>query len=213
MSVAEIHEAAEEFGAGAANALRAGLDGVEIHAANGYLPQQFLSPHVNRRSDEFGGSVENRARFLRLVVEAVLRAVSPERVGVRISPFALYNNALDENAAETYAYVLRMLDSYGIGYVHGADTNAWGGSSDMAQLLPLIRSNYSGVVIANAGLSPEQAEQLVALGRADMVAFGRQFIANPDLVARIARNGPYNEPDPFSFYGGGARGYTDYPAL
>ena len=213
MSVAEIHEAAEEFGTGAANALRAGLDGVEIHAANGYLPQQFLSPHVNRRSDEFGGSVENRARFLRLVVEAVLRAVPPERVGVRISPFALYNNALDEGAAETYAYVLRMLDSYGIGYVHGADTNAWGGNSDMAQLLPLIRSNYSGVVIANAGLSPEQAEQLVAFGRADMVAFGRQFIANPDLVARIARNGPYNEPDPFSFYGGGARGYTDYPAL
>lgn len=213
MSVAEIHEAVAEFGAGAANALRAGLDGVEIHAANGYLPQQFLSPHVNRRSDEFGGSVENHARFLRLVIEAVLRAVPPERVGVRISPFALYNNALDEDAAETYAYVLRMLDSYGIGYVHGADTNAWGGSSDMAQLLQLIRSNYSGVVIANAGLSPEQAEHLVAFGRADMVAFGRQFIANPDLVARIARNGPYNEPDPFSFYGGGARGYTDYPAL
>lgn len=213
MSVDEIHGAVAEFRAGAANALRAGLDGVEIHAANGYLPQQFLSPHVNRRDDEFGGSVENRARFLRMVVEAVLEVLPAQRVGVRISPFALYNNALDHDADGTYSHVLRMLDSYGIGYVHGADTNAWGGSSDMEQLLRLIRLNYGGVLIANAGLSPEQADGLVARGDADMVAFGRQFIANPDLVARIARNGPYNTPDPSSFYGGGARGYTDYPAL
>ncbi|WP_377704398.1 alkene reductase [Pseudoduganella sp. UC29_71] len=213
MTVAEIHAAVAEFRTGAANAVRAGLDGVEIHAANGYLPQQFLSPHVNRRSDEFGGSVENRARFLRLVLEAVLEELPAQRVGVRISPYALYNNALDERADDTYAYVLRMLDGYGIGYVHGADTNAWGGASDMARLLELIRANYGGVVIANAGLSPEQAEDLLARGSADMVAFGRQFIANPDLVERIACNGPYNTPDPATFYGGGARGYTDYPAL
>jgi 2,4-dienoyl-CoA reductase-like NADH-dependent reductase (Old Yellow Enzyme family) len=213
MTVAEIHAAVGEFRAAAVNAVRAGVDGVEIHAANGYLPQQFLSPHVNRRSDEFGGSVENRARFLRLVVEAVLEVLPAHRVGVRISPYALYNNALDASADDTYAHVLRMLDGHGVGYVHGADTNAWGGAADMARLLRLIRSNYGGVVIANAGLSPEQAEDLVARGHADMVAFGRQFIANPDLVARIAGNGPYNAPDPFSFYGGGARGYTDYPAL
>lgn len=213
MSVAEIHRAVGEFRAGAANAARAGLDGVEIHAANGYLPQQFLSPHVNRRDDQFGGSVENRARFLRQVIEAVLDVLPAHRVGVRISPFALYNNALDPEPEQTYAYVLRMLQDYGIGYVHGADTNAWGGTPDMPQLLRLIRASYTGVLIANAGLSPDEANALVARGGADMVAFGRQYIANPDLPERIATDGPYNTPEPYSFYGGGARGYTDYPRL
>jgi N-ethylmaleimide reductase len=213
MSNQEVYAAIAEFRTGAGNARRAGLDGVEIHAANGYLPQQFLSPVVNRRSDEFGGSVENRARFLRLVIEAVLEVFPKERVGVRISPYAAYNNATDPNAAETYGYVARMLDQYGIGYIHGADTNAWGGVPDMPKLLQLIRSSYSGVLIANAGLTPQAAQWLVADGKADMVAFGRQYVSNPDLVARIAAGGPYNEPDPFSFYGGTQRGYTDYPTL
>jgi 2,4-dienoyl-CoA reductase-like NADH-dependent reductase (Old Yellow Enzyme family) len=213
MTVEEIHQAVAEFREGARNALKAGFDGVEIHAANGYLPQQFLSPHVNRRSDGFGGSVENRARFLRLVVEAVLEVLPAHRVGVRVSPYALYNNATDDRPDETYAYVLRMLQQYGIGYVHGADTNAWGGTADMPRLLQLIRANYQGLLIANAGLAPDQAEALVAQGRADMVAFGRQYVSNPDLVRRIAQDGPYNAPDPFTFYGGGAQGYTDYPAL
>ncbi|MGV7206543.1 alkene reductase [Oxalobacteraceae bacterium A2-2] len=213
MTVEEIHQAVAEFREGARNALLAGMDGVEIHAANGYLPQQFLSPHVNRRSDQFGGSVDNRARFLRLVVEAVLDVLPAQRVGVRISPYALYNNAIDDRPDQTYAYVLRMLQQYGIGYVHGADTNAWGGTADMPRLLQLIRANYQGLLIANAGLAPDQAEALVAQGRADMVAFGRQYVANPDLVRRIAQDGPFNTPDPFTFYGGGAKGYTDYPAL
>lgn len=213
MSNEEVYAAIAEFRAGAANAARAGLDGVEIHAANGYLPQQFLSPLVNRRTDEFGGSTENRARFLRLVIEAVLEVFPAHRVGVRISPFAAYNNATDPDAAETYGYVARMLDEYGVGYLHGADTNAWGGTADMPKILDIIRHNYRGVLIANAGLTPEAAEALVAEGRADMVAFGRQYVSNPDLVARIAAGGPYNTPDPLSFYGGTARGYTDYPAL
>lgn len=209
----EIFAAVEEFRVGAANAVRAGLDGVEIHAANGYLPQQFLSPHVNRRTDEFGGGVENRARFLLLIVAAVLQEMPAQRVGVRISPFALYNNATDTNPIETYGYVARMLEEYGVGYIHGADTNAWGGVADMPKLIDVIRSNYQGVLIANAGLTPADAEAMIADGRVDMVAFGRQYVANPDLVERIARNGPYNTPDPLTFYGGTARGYTDYPAL
>jgi N-ethylmaleimide reductase len=213
MTSGDIAAAVAEFRTGAANALRAGLDGVEIHAANGYLPQQFLSPLVNRRDDAFGGSVENRARFLRLVIEAVLDVLPARRIGVRLSPFAAYNNATDPDAAATYAYVAAMLDQYGIGYLHGADTNAWGGTADMPAILDLLRANYGGTVIANAGLTPEAAQALVAAGRADMVAFGRQYIANPDLVRRIAQGGPYNEPDPATFYGGGARGYTDYPAL
>jgi N-ethylmaleimide reductase len=213
MSNAEVYAAVAEFRAGASNAKRAGLDGIEIHAANGYLPQQFLSPVVNRRSDEFGGSVANRARFLRLVIEAVLEVFPADRIGVRISPYAAYNNATDSNVEETYSYVVRMLNEYGIGYIHGADTNAWGGTPDMPKILDLIRSNYNGVLIANAGLTPDAAQSLVAEGKADMVAFGRQYVANPDLAARIAAGGPYNEPDPFSFYGGAERGYTDYPAL
>ncbi|WP_151635951.1 alkene reductase [Noviherbaspirillum aerium] len=213
MSVEEIYGVIHEFRVGARNALRAGLDGVEIHAANGYLPQQFLSPHVNRRTDQFGGSIENRARFLRLVLEAVMETFPACRIGVRISPFALYNNALDPDPVTTYCHVTRLLNEYGIGYVHGADTNAWGGAPDMDRIIQLIRTNYHGIFIANGGLSPEQAHALVDGGQADMVAFGRQYIANPDLVERIASNGPYNIPDAFTFYGGGARGYTDYPRL
>jgi N-ethylmaleimide reductase len=213
MSNEEVYAAVEEFRVGAENAKRAGLDGVEIHAANGYLVQQFLSPVVNRRSDEFGGSVENRARFLRLVIEAVLAVFPKERVGVRISPYAAYNNATDPDVAATYGYVARMLNEYGIGYIHGADTNAWGGVPDMPKILELIRTNYSGILIANAGLTPQAAQQLVEQGKADMVAFGRQYVSNPDLVARITAGGPYTEPDPFSFYGGTERGYTDYPTL
>ncbi|MET0319405.1 MAG: alkene reductase [Duganella sp.] len=213
MTTGEVYAAIAEFRTGAANATRAGLDGVEIHAANGYLVQQFLSPHVNRRTDEFGGSVENRARFLRLVIEAVLEVMPAHRVGVRISPFAAYNNAGDPDAAQTYAYVARMLAQFGIGYIHAADTNAWGGTADMPKILEIVRANYRGVLIANAGLTPEAAQAMVAAGQADMVAFGRAYVANPDLVARIAAHGPYNTPDPHSFYGGTERGYTDYPAL
>lgn len=213
MTTEEVYAAVAEFRAGAVNAVRAGLDGVEIHAANGYLVQQFLSPVVNRRTDEFGGSVENRLRFLRLIVEAVLKVLPAHRVGVRISPFAAYNNATDPNVAETYGAVAQLLDGYGIGYIHGADTNAWGGTADMPKILAIIRSGYKGVVIANAGMTPEAAQQLLAGGQADMVAFGRAYVANPDLVARIAAGGPYNEPDPYSFYGGAERGYTDYPSL
>jgi len=213
MSRDEILAAVAEFRAGAANAMRAGLDGVEIHAANGYLPQQFLSPHVNRRNDDFGGSVENRTRFLRLIVEAVLEVVPAQRIGVRISPFALYNNAVDPDAGATYAYVAAMLQSYGVGYIHGADTNAWGDTADMPKILELVRANYQGTLIANAGLTVDAAEAMVAGGRADMVAFGRQYVSNPDLVRRIALDGPYAEPDAHSFYGGTEKGYTDYAAL
>ncbi|WDZ94998.1 alkene reductase [Herbaspirillum sp. WKF16] len=213
MSVDEIFQTVEEFRIGARNAMAAGIDGVEIHAANGYLPQQFLSSHVNRRTDEFGGSIGNRARFLRLILEAVLREVPAARVGVRLSPFALYNNAIDADTRATYTHVTAMLDEAGIGYIHAADTNAWGGNRDMGAILDIIRPNFDGVLIANAGLSFEEAEQLLVSGKADMAAFGRQFIANPDLVARIAQGGPFNEPDPVTFYGGDAIGYTDYPAL
>jgi N-ethylmaleimide reductase len=213
MTTAEVYMAIDEFRSAARNAMRAGLDGVEIHAANGYLPQQFLSPHVNRRHDEFGGNLVNRARFLELVVRAVLDEVPAARVGVRVSPFAAYNNAVDPEAELTYAYVARILGEAGVAYVHAADTNAWAGAPDMERILPILRSGFDGLIIANGGLGVAEAEMLVESGLADVIAFGRRFIANPDLVERIQRGGPYNEPDPFTFYGGDTRGYLDYPAL
>lgn len=213
MTVGEIHFTIEEFRTAARNAMRAGIDGVEIHAGNGYLPQQFLSPHTNRRTDLFGGDIVNRARFLDLVVRAVLEEVPASRVGVRLSPFAVYNNARDDDTEATYVYVARLLSAAGVAYIHAADTNAWGGAPDMERILGILRPNFEGAIIANGGLDPASGQALVASGAADMVSFGRQFIANPDLIARIRQGGPYNQPDPFTFYGGGARGYLDYAEL
>jgi len=209
----EIAHAIDEYRLAARNARLAGIDGVEIHAGNGYLPHQFLSPHTNRRDDEFGGSLVKRARFLELVLRAVLEEMPAQRVGVRISPFAGYNNAPDPQATETYTYLARLLSAAGVAYIHAADTNAWGGEPDMVRILDILRPNFGGAIIANGGLDPQSGQALIASGRADMVSFGRSFIANPDLVTRIERGGPYNEPDPYSFYGGGAQGYLDYPAL
>ncbi|MDN4051727.1 alkene reductase [Massilia sp. YIM B02763] len=213
MTAADIDQAIAAFRSAARHAAQAGIDGVEIHAANGYLPQQFLSPHTNRRDDAFGGSLANRVRFLELVLRAVLEEIPAGRVGVRLSPFAAYNNAPDPDTETTYACVARLLDGAGIAYIHAADTNAWGGAPDMERILDILRPNFNGAIIANGGLDPDSGAALLARGRADMVSFGRRFIANPDLVARIRQGGPYNEPDPFTFYGGGAAGYLDYPTL
>jgi N-ethylmaleimide reductase len=213
MSPDDIARTVDDFRTAARHAAASGIDGVEIHAANGYLPQQFLSPHTNRRDDEFGGSLVNRARFLDLVLQAVLDEMPAGRVGVRLSPFAGYNNATDPDTEATYAYVARQLSAAGIAYIHAADTNAWGGAPDMERILDILRPNFGGTIIANGGLDPDSGNALVATGRANMVSFGRRFIANPDLVERIRNGGPYNQPDPFTFYGGGARGYLDYPAL
>jgi 2,4-dienoyl-CoA reductase-like NADH-dependent reductase (Old Yellow Enzyme family) len=213
MTTTEIYLAIDEFRSAARNAVRAGIDGVEIHAGNGYLVQQFLSPHANRRDDLFGGSLVNRARFLQLVVQAVLDEIPASRVGVRISPFAAYNNAIDPDTEATYTYVARLLSAAGVAYIHAADTNAWGGTPDMERILAILRPNFGGTIIANGGLTPASGNTLIDSGMANMVSFGRQFIANPDLVERIRRDGPYNQPDPHTFYGGGAPGYLDYPAL
>ncbi len=213
MTLDEIGETVADYGKAASNAIRAGCDGVEIHAANGYLPHQFLSPTTNRRDDKYGGSLQGRLQFLREVIEAVLVHVDPKRVGVRISPFAAYNNTRDPHPEETYAAVAQMLATYGIGYLHLADTNAWAGAPDMQRILEVVRPRYTGVLIGNGGMSPLDAEKLVWDGSLDMVAFGRPFLANPDLPARISQGGPYNEPRPVGWYGGNAEGYTDYPAL
>ncbi len=213
MTVEEIQATVADYAKGAANAMRAGCDGVEIHAANGYLPHQFLSPTTNLRTDRYGGSLANRLQFLREVVEAVIAKVPAHRVGVRLSPYAAYNNTRDPNPEETYAAVAQMLQSFGVGYVHLADTNAWAGAPDMAKILAVVKPHYSGILIGNGGMSPAEGEKLVSEGGVDIVAFGRPFLANPDLPARIQQGGPYNEPRFVGWYGGDAEGYTDYPAL
>ncbi|SAL04437.1 NADH-flavin oxidoreductase/NADH oxidase [Caballeronia calidae] len=213
MTLAEIEATIEEYRVGAANAVLAGMDGVEIHAANGYLPHQFLSPTINRRHDEYGGNLQKRLRFLRHVTEAVISAVGAHRVGVRLSPTAAYNNTRDPHPEETYSAVSRMLDELGVAYIHIADTNAWAGAPDMPHLLEMIKPHFRRPLIGNGGITPALAAEHVRSGRLDVIAFGRTFLANPDLPARIQRGGPYNDPRPVGWYGGTDEGYTDYPNL
>jgi len=135
------------------------------------------------------------------------------QVGVRISPYALYNNTRDIDHKETYGYVAAMLQEFGVAYIHIADTNGWGGKPDLEKILDIVKPHFKGTIIANGGISPEVAEKLVESGKVDIVAFGRMFIANPDLPERIRRKGPYNELRNVGHYGGGEEGYVDYPAL
>jgi len=209
----EIKDIAQQYGIAACNSIAAGFSGVEIHAANGYLPHQFLSPTINTRTDEYGGSPANRARFLREIIEQVGVHVPMAHVGVRISPFALYNNPRDVDHEANYGYVAAMLQDLGVGFLHIADTNGWAGSPDMDKILLIIKPHYKGIIIVNGGLTPQQSEGLIQSGQADIASFGRLFLANPDLPRRIERNGPYNQLRDEGHYGGGEEGYTDYPSL
>lgn len=213
MTHADITHAIDEYRIAAANARDAGFDGVEIHAGNGYLPHQFLSPGTNQRTDEYGGDATGRARFLREILAAVGQVVPLTRVGIRLSPYADYNNVADPDPDETYASLATWLNGAGLAYVHLADTNAWTGAPDLARLLALFKPRYTGPLIVNAGLSPEHVAALVAEGSTDAVAFGRLFIANPDLPERMRQGGPYNDLRHVGLYGGSAVGYTDYPFL
>ncbi|MCY0852617.1 alkene reductase [Cupriavidus sp. D39] len=211
MTVNEIHEAVACFKLGAKRARAAGFDGVEIHAANGYLPHQFLSPVINTRGDDYGGSVENRARFLQEILAQVSDVMPMNNVGVRISPFALYNNVRDPDPTTTYRFVARMLQDFGVAYIHAADTNGWLGKPDLTQIIEIVRSGFEGTLMVNGGISTEQGETLITNGIVDLVAFARAYIANPDLVDRIAHREPQSSARPFGWYGGDAAGYTDYP--
>ncbi|WP_426410029.1 alkene reductase [Bradyrhizobium ganzhouense] len=213
MTLADVHAVLGEFEVAAANAVRAGFDGVEIHGANGYLIHQFLSPTINLRLDEYGGSVDGRLRLLTDIVSAVALSIPRSRIGLRLSPFADYNSPRDPNPADTYGRLAQWLATAGLAYLHLADTNAWTGAPDYERMLPIFREYYSGPLIVNAGISPERAAEIVDSGEADAVAFGRLFLANADLPARILAGGPYNAPKPFGIYGGSDAGYLDYPSL
>jgi len=200
----EIGSVAGEFAAAALRARQAGFDGVEIHAASGYLIQQFLDPTINRRDDIYGGSIENRARFLMLVVDRVAEAVGHDRVGLKISPRIRFNDVVEPDAEDMYPYLARELSGRGLAYLHAAKQ----GDYDVhAALRPI----YSGVYAAGGGFDARKGEELLAAGGADLIVFGKPFIANPDLPRRMREGLDLAEPDKATIYWGGAQGYSDYP--
>jgi N-ethylmaleimide reductase len=196
------------------NAMAAGMDGVEVHGANGYLIDQFLCSRSNRRSDAYGGSVENRARFLFEAVDAAVRVWGADRVGVRLSPLGTFNDVGDDDPEALYRYVAETLDRRGLAYLHLINPAAAAEADPRAMpLMSMIREKYRGKLIVAGGFDHETAEAWLEQGKADLIAFGRKFIANPDLPERFRANMPLNPDDPSTYYGGGAKGYTDYPSL
>ncbi|TKD34529.1 alkene reductase [Azotobacter chroococcum] len=207
LETAEIPGIVEAYRKGAENAKAAGFDGVEIHAANGYLLDQFLQDSTNRRSDQYGGSLENRARLLLEVTDAAVSVWGAGRVGVHLAPRADLHDMGDANRAETFGYVARELGRRGIAFLCTRE------KEDADSLTPQLKQAFGGVVIANERFTREQANRWLAEGKADAVAFGVPFIANPDLPARLAADAPLNEPHPDTFYSSGPQGYLDYPTL
>ncbi len=204
---AEIEQLIEDYAQAARNAVAAGLDGVEIHAANGYLPGQFLAPNANKRTDRWGGSAENRARFLIAITDAAAKAIGAARVGVRLSPVNPFNDIDDPDAEGTYTPVIQGISGKGLAYVHFLDTKP------AFDVIGLARKHFDGRIILNAGYDKARAQADIASGRGDLIAFGTSYISNPDLVERLHRDAPLAAPDQATFYGGDAKGYTDYPAL
>jgi len=219
LETAELPGIVEDYRRAAVNALAAGFDGVEVHGANGYLLDQFLEDKTNHRTDEYGGSIENRARLLLEVTDAVADVWGKGRVGVRLSPFGTFNDMGDSNPVALFTYVLEQLSTRGIAYAHLVEprTSGSGGGAPSDDSMPLtshvFRKAFAGVFISAGGYTAESGNETIAEGFADAIAYGRLFIANPDLVERFRENAELNVPDRSTFYGGTEHGYTDYPAL
>jgi N-ethylmaleimide reductase len=211
----EISGIIEQYRRAARNALAAGFDGVEIHAANGYLIEQFLRDSTNKRNDVYGGPCENRARFLLEVVEAVVEVCGGERVGIRLSPVSPVNDiGPDSDPAATYGYVVQRLNAFGLAYLHVIEGVTQGPREVLDGFdFQILRHSFKGLYVANNGYDLELALKARRENLADLIAFGRLYIANPDLVERLRVGAPLNFPDRATFFGGGAAGYTDYPFL
>jgi N-ethylmaleimide reductase len=215
LTASGIEKTLSDFRQAAVNAKEAGFDGVEIHAANGYLIDQFLRTGSNRRTDEYGGVASNRARFLTETVERVLEVWESKRVGVRLSPTGGFNDMTDDNPVETFSATVTKLNSYGLGYLHVVETaqNSKGSSVEDLAMSAHLRTLWKGLYVVNGGYDGLRGEEALRTGHADAVAYGRTFLANPDLPRRLRLGAALNEPDPKTFYGGDAFGYTSYPAL
>ncbi len=216
LETAEIADILKQYSAAAHNAKKAGFDGVELMAANGHLIDQFLQDNTNKRTDQYGGSIENRARLLVEVVETLTEVWVADRVGVRLSPSGTFNGMADSNPRVLFRYVAERLDGFGLAYLHLIEPRVKGGETVAEAQAPVaaqeLNKIFRGPVIAAGGFNPDTAETSVANGDASLIAFGRHFIANPDLPKRIELGLPLNPYDRGTFYGYDARGYTDYPA-
>ena len=214
MSQADINQAIEEFVTAAKNAIAAGFDGVELHGANGYLIEQFINPGANERTDEYGGSHENRARFAIQVAEATVAAIGKEKVGIRFSPGGAFNDCLPfEGQEETYIYLAKKMKEIGLTYIHLVDHSAMGAPEVPRTLKAALRDAFGGTVIISGGYDFERANKDLEDGLGHLVAFGRPFLANPDLLERFKQGAALNQPNFDTFYTPGAVGYTDYPTL
>ncbi|MFQ5652815.1 MAG: alkene reductase [bacterium] len=214
LETSEIPGIVEQYRHAAKNAMNAGFDGVEIHGANGYLLDQFLRHGSNQRTDEYGGSVENRARLLLQVTAAVVSEWGKGKVGVRLSPSGTVNDMSDSDPETTFTYVANKLSSFHLAYLHVVDALE-GDIRHGAKVVPLpsLRKAYRGTLVVNGGYDKARGHAVIEAGTADAVAFGQWYISNPDLVQRLKNDAPLNPPDFNTFYGGGEKGYTDYPTL
>lgn len=210
LETGEIARIAADFATGAANAMAAGFDGIELHSANGYLLHQFLSTNVNLRTDRYGGSQENRMRAPLEILEAILGRVPASRVGIRVSPGHAFNGIEEADGDTLYPAYYRKLADYGLAYLHVMRPFTHASDADP---VPVARAHYKGRIVAAGGYTGASAAQLVASGGADAVAFGRDYISNPDLVERLNTGAELTAPDQSTFYTPGAKGYTDYPRL
>jgi N-ethylmaleimide reductase len=214
MTEADIKTAIEEFVQSATNAMQAGFDGVELHGANGYLLEQFIRPTSNRRTDGYGGPIENRARFVLETAEAVIRAIGEEKVGMRLSPFGVFNDMTDYPEQEAdYEYLAQQLNQRQLLYLHVVDHSSMGAPPVSVQIKQKFRELFKGTLILSGGYDAARAEKDLADGRCDLIAVGRPILANPDIMARWQAGAALNAPDMNTFYTPGPQGYTDYPYL
>jgi N-ethylmaleimide reductase len=214
MTEVDIARAVREYVASAELALDAGFDGVELHGANGYLIEQFLNPLVNLRTDSHGGSIEGRNRLALEIARATVAAIGRDRVGIRLSPYGVFNGTGEFPEVQAqYLALARSLSSLGLLYIHLVDHSSMGAPPVPADFKLGLRAGFGGLFILSGGFDHASAEQALLDKRGDLIAFGRLFLANPDLVARMRKDSPLNAPDMATFYVPGAKGYTDYPAL
>ena len=214
MTESDILEAQESYVTAAKNAIKAGFDGVELHGANGYLIEQFINTQSNKRTDQYGGNIENRSRFVLETAKKVVAAVGKNKVGIRISPYGVFNDMeIYDELDATYEYLTKALNKIGLVYIHVVDHSAMGAPEVPETIKSIIKTNFDGAFILSGGYNKERATQDLEAGKGDLVAFGRPFIPNPDLVTRMKENHELATPDHTTFYTPGPKGYTDYPAL
>jgi N-ethylmaleimide reductase len=210
----EVKAVIQEFVIAAQNAIEAGFDGVELHGANGYLIEQFLNPSSNQRTDEFGSSVENRSRFVLETAEAVGKAIGFEKTGIRLSPYGANGDMHPyDEIDETYTHLAKQLNELGLVYIHLVDHSAMGAPTVPSHIVETIRNAFNGTLILSGGYDADRAEVDLDNNKGDLIAFGRPFISNPDLVERFKTGAELNQPDFNTFYTPGEKGYTDYPTL